>query len=678
MSLFGIFPDGSDGTGLSRRSVLRNAAAVSALGAGAAGRTSAAEHDDFVETEWGYKHRDLEFDTSREWPVIMEKAGYGNVSWDGGPNMYLEMPDGVLIAMRVDYGHGPDGNYAEVVANIRGTGCSGGNFDLYDRRHAWDGHEIIEWIADQEWSNGKVGLYGCSFMGQTPYWIASTQPPSLEALFIGGLHADIYRDLVYPGGVQNTVFPVVWYYEGPNRVPHSALQEGDFPQDEICTQNQATRYSDEALPDDTEYMTNFLGDRTYGDWWAAHAAWNYADDINVPYYQHNNWHDEQTGPRGAVLFKAIDPPERNVPGVGKVVPKKLVTSSGDHCHGGYYARDLYDWMDIWLRGKPDHRGMLEDRVENYFETTDISQGKEGYSTVKTGDDWPFPGTEWRDLHLQPGGGLAEDVPDAEAAESRYLSGVPRENWFYYAPQATEPTRSIRGLPDSLAFETEPLEEDLAIAGPILFDMYASLLGTNTEFFVSINDVLPDGRLAYVQRGLQRASFRAVNEDKSFYTDDGRMYQPWRPYTNPQRVVPGDVERYRIEVFPVGHVFREGHRIRIQIHTPPVADALSGYTPEREPAVVSVQHDQAHPSLLRLPVVEPDEEIREPPQECGVPNGFPCSDPITDEQAHQQAVDHASQLDIEEELDDEVFESVSDDRLAELGLLDSGTTGLAGD
>lgn len=89
-------------------------------------------------------------------------------------------------------------------------------------------------------------------------------------------------------------------------------------------------------------------------------------------------------------------------------------------------------------------------------------------------------------------------------------------------------------------------------------------------------------------------------------------------------------------------------------------------------------DEAHPSLVRLPVVEPDEEIREPPRDCGVPNGFPCSDPITDEQAHQEAVAHASQLDVEDELDDGVFEAVPDDRLAELGLLDGGTADVLGD
>lgn len=113
------------------------------------------------------------------------------------------------------------------------------------------------------------------------------------------------------------------------------------------------------------------------------------------------------------------------------------------------------------------------------------------------------------------------------------------------------------------------------------------------------------------------------------------------------------------MFPVSHVFRAVHSISVQIHTLPVADSLSGDTPEREPAVVFVHHEAEHPSLVRLPVVEPDEEVRQPPVECGVPNGFPCSAPMTNEQALETAVEHASQLDIGEALDDEVLEGADD-------------------
>ena len=622
--------------GISRRQILKGTTATAtglALGANvAAGQLeSQLEDEDFEEHEWGYKRSDLEW-PDQEHPTVMIYDGYGGAS-DPTPNAYVEMSDGVLVAVRIDFGYGPRGDYARVHASIRGTECSGGSFNLYDRRHAWDGHEIIEWIADRQWSNGKVGMKGCSFYGQSPYWVATTQPPSLETIMVGGLHSDIYKDLVYPGGVQNNVFPVVWYFEGPNRAPVDAFENGGVPEDRICTRNQAGRYSTDRPPLPTEYVTNFA-DSTYGDWWIAHAARHHADRINVPYYQWVNWQDEQVGPRAAVLWHWIDPPEREIEvphGGGNskatktetVVPKKMVTTTGDHCMGDYDDRDMWAWMDMWLLDEPDRQGLFEHRVENYFEST----GNAEYTTVKYADEWPAQDTDWRRAYFQAGGELTFEEPTGDQPTDTYVSGVPRENWFYYAPRAGKEARQADGLPDSIAYETAPFEETTTIAGPLLLEFYASLVGVDTDFFVTINDVYPDGSISYLQRGMLRASMRAVNEDRSYKTDDGLLYQPWYPFTNPTKVTPGEVNRYLIEIFPHAHVFRPGHKLRVQLMTPPVTDGLWGYTAKHEPAGVEIHHDADHPTNLLLPVVDPDEPIGEAPEGCGIPDGFPCDEPL---------------------------------------------------
>jgi predicted acyl esterase len=93
------------------------------------------------------------------------------------------------------------------------------------------------------------------------------------------------------------------------------------------------------------------------------------------------------------------------------------------------------------------------------------------------------------------------------------------------------------------------------------------------------------------------------------------------------VIPNEITKYTIEIFPLGHVFRPGHRILIQIHTPPVVDGLWGYTPTHQPAIVTVYHDAEHPSFLQLPVVTPDAPISNTePESCKVPGGFPCYAP----------------------------------------------------
>lgn len=105
----------------------------------------------FEPTEWGYKKKDLDLSPKsavkdENWPTVFTMEGYDGASRPA-PNAYVRMDDGELMAVRIFFGDGPRKDYAFVQASIRGTECSGGNFNLYDKRHAWDGHHVIEWIA---------------------------------------------------------------------------------------------------------------------------------------------------------------------------------------------------------------------------------------------------------------------------------------------------------------------------------------------------------------------------------------------------------------------------------------------------------------------------------------------------------------------------------------------------
>ncbi len=598
---------------------------------------------DFEATTWGYKKKDLDLpDGSFEHPALLVKEGYGGA---GTPNAYLRMDDGTLIALRIRFGGGPRGDYALVNASTRGTECSGSSFNLYDRRHAWDGHHIIQWIAEQPWSNGRVGMHGSSFSGQTAYWIAATQPPALHAVSSNALHSDIYRDIFMPGGVQNYLFPTIWTYgSGPHRLPTTAQGNGTLTNDEICAQNQATRYG----PGDPIQPQNepaWAALRSVDDqWYTAHAALTYAPAIKIPYFQQNNWQDEQTGPRAAVLFHHIDPTPRTITGADgepkTVVPKKMALSTGDHGWGQFHRRDLFDFLDIWLLDMPDVNGIHDAQVEHYWETRVDQPGSE-YTFRKTGQAWPFPDTDWQRFTLHGDGSIDRSAPAEEEASATYLSGIARQNWFWYAKGEASDVTTARGYPDAVAYESDPLEEDLVVAGPVLATINASILGLDTDFYVTVSDIYPDGSVSPIQRGLLKASHRRVDPQRSYCvggdglrapcTESGTVLtQPYRPHTNPQYVIPGEVEEYQIEVFPIGHVFREGHRVLVQIHTPPVTDGLWGYTPTHHaPGLVSIHHDAANPSWIQLPVVQPDavqpdDALLTAPEGCTVPGGFPCT------------------------------------------------------
>lgn len=84
---------------------------------------------------------------------------------------------------------------------------------------------------------------------------------------------------------------------------------------------------------------------------------------------------------------------------------------------------------------------------------------------------------------------------------------------------------------------------------------------------------------------------------------GPLYRPWRPHTNPTPVTPGDVVEYLVEIFPVGHVFRPGHRLVVLVHAPPLDDSYYAYVPTRAPVGVNTVYvGPQHRSRLLLPVV----------------------------------------------------------------------------
>ena len=135
----------------------------------------------------------------------------------------------------------------------------------------------------------------------------------------------------------------------------------------------------------------------------------------------------------------------------------------------------------------------------------------------------------------------------------------------------EPPVTTAEGPDELTYRSDPVPTDTAIAGPITSTLFVQSTAPDTELFVELVDEAPDGSRTYLQRGVLRASHRAVDDSRSDHTPDGRIYRPYRPHTNPTNITPGQTYEYLVEVWPVGHVFREGHRISVKIHAPPFVD-----------------------------------------------------------------------------------------------------------
>ena len=613
------------------------------LGAG----TSAAndrETISFEEREWGYVREDFE-PPVRVVPFLFEMNGYTGASGHGdadptpdrSPTHYIRMRDGALMALRLAPDGAP-GDYWLATASIRGTGCSGGQFDLFDRKHANDGHELIEWVADRSYALDGVGLFGCSYGGITGLHVASTQPPSLAAVHVGGLVGDLYRDVTFPGGIPNDVFPYAWAGVLRPGIDLSGGAKGPINQDAICTQNIASREPNNTVRRTVDEATLTTTRRTDGQNWRTRSVITYADQIEVPTLIEHLWQDEQIGGRGAPeIFQAITPdpvknhrdvpgdgPPRGVPGLTPTdSPKLFRASNGYHC---IPLSDKTRWFDYWVRGV-DTGIMAEPAVELDLESTGselgigVTGGEFDPNTTLGFDAFPPDEAEWTKFYLRTDEALSTGAPGDEAPDS-YLTGSPRQSWVWGTDGEAGEVRFADG-PDVLTYRTSPFTEPAVLAGPTAAKLFIESTVPDMDLFVRIEAEYSDGGIVPLQRGVLRASHQGIDPDRTRYDSSGEITRPYHYHTHPEPVTPGEVSAYDVEVWPVAHPFRQGDRLIVRIHTPPLTDALWGYEPTGTEGVNTVYHDADRPSRLNVPLMPVDETELPEARSCDAPIPYRC-------------------------------------------------------
>jgi predicted acyl esterase len=477
------------------------------------------------------------------------------------------------------------------MASIRGTGASGGSLSPWLPRTWQDGYEIIEdWIVKQRWSNGRVGIRGHSWTGLMGFLTASTCPPSLKALCVSGLIDDFYRGVAWPGGVRNFGFPVMWLnndyrLDGPFGSGLAAQKARGLDTDAYDAIVASRPPRD--LHEDMLWL--LLHESLDGPKWQQRSLAAHAAKIRAPMLIGHAWQDEQTGPSGWLLWRRLP----------AGTPKRLVLSNGHH--GVYTLNDdeKLAWFDHYLLDRTDSAiASGELRVKCYFESLDtgVSQPSVGRPFLAA-SDFPLPDTRWMRYYLRNGSRLSTAAPDADEKPDSYLVTfgnvrAPAERFTYHLA----------------------LPEPTAICGPAVLTLWAELTNLDTDFFVLLSDLAPDGKMFGLQRGLLRASHRSIDPDCSDYvTADGQkaLIRPHHRHDRPEPATPHVACEFQIEIPALGHVFRPGHKLAMTITRPPLADPI-GVTQGGVPSyrydsyppagTVTILHDAEHPSSLLLPVL----------------------------------------------------------------------------
>lgn len=554
--------------------------------------------------------------------------------------------------------------YVVVAQDCRG--CHGSEGVLYFlAQEPEDGHDTVEWVASQPWCDGKVGTFGTSYMSWVQSALATQNPPHLACMFpnMGGWNA--YTSTVRHGGAFELRF-MAWafWHAALNR---QGLKEHPWVEDALngCdVRDWLTRMPVQRgqtplklVPSYERWLFDIFTHGEYDDFWKqpGFAIEEFVEEHpDVPVYLCGGWYDSYT--RATLdTFVALDRRKKGPTVKVLMGPWTHGTTTtelsyaGDVEFGPEAALPSFDevhlrWFDRWLKGVDN--GAEETAPVRIF----IMGGGTGRRTKegrldhggrwRDEQEWPLARTECRNLYLHRDGALGPQPSEVEGACSRYpfdpQDPVPTiggnfSSLDYLLPPPPDvdpaiiPGRLRRGhitpaggfdqregpeffgcrppylplssRPDMLVFQTPPLEEDVEATGPIEVKLWVSSSAADTDFTAKLIDVYPsnedypEGYALNISDSITRARYR-------------ESWSEARP------MEPGQVYPLTITLYPTSNLFKQGHRIRLDISSsnfprfdvnPNTGEPL-GLNRRTVVAENAIYHDRRRPSHLVLPVI----------------------------------------------------------------------------
>jgi uncharacterized protein len=473
--------------------------------------------------------------------------------------------------------------YAYVHMDVRGTGRSSGEYRYQCKREQRDLYEVIEWMAQQNWSNGKVGGIGQSYFARSQWFMATQNPPHLACVAPFDGHVDTYRDSAYQGGIPSN-YPTTWWDNVRNLNLHPSGGKPHFVE--------------------FDYPAQVKRHPTYDAWWKERAAAETLERIRVPVFSIGVWSKVDLHLNGNIVgFQRAGGPKKLL----VFGSSNLYAAVADYSSVAFHEKYLLPFYDCYLKGRKT--SYLDEPAVRYFVT-----GADRFESART---WPPRGVDYTPFYLARGptgsvaslndGGLSRAKPGADggATEFRYPDAGWRMGVVGFGRD---------GRPDLvrrvLTFATPPLEDDVEIAGPIELVLYAASSNADTDFFVKLSeqmaqaqeerarDVQPAARI--VTKGWLKGSMRAIDAKLS------RPHAPHYSHRAPEALTPGRIYRFRIAVMPSAYRFKKGNRIRLELANgdSPVTENVFAhpYTPDKV-GRDTIHHDASRPSHIILPLVK---------------------------------------------------------------------------
>jgi putative CocE/NonD family hydrolase len=496
--------------------------------------------------------------------------------------------------------------YAELVVDVRGTGQSTGSWEAFGADEQSDYGNVVDWVTQQSWSNGNIGVYGVSYLAITAIITAAQDHPAVKAAFPIVPIGDGYRDIVFTGGQINDTFIPFWL----GLVSVLSLTDPTLltnPQIGVpaVLEHIESAAAEFQVPTILEAFAQDPSTAYDGSFWAIRSPLENDAKINVPTFIVGGLHD---------LFQRSEPLSYET--IKTQTTTKLLIGPWTHLEAalgqglpadGVPVLDHIElqWFDQYVKGLS----------VGAAQQPNVTQYVSGYDHYVTATDWPNPQVQAQRLYMRGDKTLSTTAPAAGEASNLVLQeplngicSISLSQWTAgitgYIPLPCETDDNTAELLDVI-YQTAPMTQDSYFNGPIEADIWISTTASDAGLSVRVDDVDNSGNAVALTNGIQTASLRAVDASRSRMLD-GQMIQPWHPFTQAsvESVGAGNIVMVPVEIFPTSAMIAQGHRLRVAIGAsdlpqgiPPIPTLLDSLL-----GALTIYSDADHPSSVVIPVV----------------------------------------------------------------------------
>lgn len=511
--------------------------------------------------------------------------------------------------------------YATVIQDVRGRFGSEGQWEPFVNE-ARDGYDSIEWLARQRWCTGKVGMVGGSYLAWVQWFAASLDPPHLTTIIPNASPSDPFHNMPYDHGMLFLTGTFLWTSVVESGATSSLsdlrLRTAVHKRfGSLMTSLPVVDLDKAVLGKESRFWRDWIAHPSPRDpYWAGTLYLDRLKKVKIPVFHQSGWFDgDGIGTELNYLTMTHYGHANQKLTIGPWPHSDSATRGiWGHDFGAQALIDLQGeylrWFDYWLKG--EDTGILKEPLVSVFAM--------GSNRWLWSSRYPLPDTRVEKLYLSSGGRantsrgdgrLTFTAPVDREPPDRYVydPGDPTPDPSFYEPSEADETAArpagelekdaearraqiTQSRQDILVYTTEPFAEPYTMVGPVSAVIYASSSARDTDWFVHLVEVDENGKFLPL-----------------IGADSGKVRARYRDsLTKIELLKPGEIYKYKIDLWQTGITIQRGHRLRIELASadfPTYSRNLNtGGNNETETRFISaeqaVYHDAKHRSYVLLP------------------------------------------------------------------------------